>query len=381
MDDLLTNIQDIPQKEALLPTIKANYDNYVKKVHKKINTQAYASAANKLVKNNDKLINEFVESIFKFYGTKSLPYDEIVVYVFPVEEQLKTVSAHRFYNTILLPVSNKSQANIKVDLGIVMQEIAHMVYENQEPSLQYAMEDFFFHEPSQYAYIAYQNLNEVMATIIGNSLFVEKLKGKPSVTYTNEYAQGFSEPIYTDIKTYLNNKTTINKDFLKQAVGSFTERFPDAKRDLEAVLVRSVMLVKHFSPEETIGVLANNFPISTGFCSLIDDKEEIEKDIKSRSYDHNAPVIFVSTPEEAENITQFIDANPYLKDIPKEKLEKLPKRGVYCYKNKFDRLHMFFVVNDYQDFNQFLQVLKKQPYLPTYNDIYIMPRGGQRFGD
>ena len=30
-------------------------------------------------------------------------------------------------------------------------------------------------------------------------------------------------------------------------------------KEAEAVLVRSVMLVKHFSPEETIGVLANNF--------------------------------------------------------------------------------------------------------------------------
>ncbi|ACE06595.1 hypothetical protein Aasi_1275 [Candidatus Amoebophilus asiaticus 5a2] len=141
------------------------------------------------------------------------------------------------------------------------------------------------------------------------------------------------------------------------------------------------MLVKHFSPEETISVLANNFPISTVFCSLIDDKEEIEKDIKSRGYDHNAPVIFILTPEEAESITQFIDTNPYLKGIPKAKLEKLPKRGAYCYKNEIDRLHMFFVVNDYQDFNRMLQALRKQPYLPTYNDIYIMPKGGQRFGD
>lgn len=373
VDQALNNIKDEQQRQYLLSKIQAYYVTYQTKSHEAIDTNSYAQAANKLIKENANMIQGFLESALSFYGTRALPYDEIIVYIFPVEANKQVHKTFGFYNTILLSISDKEA--IKNNLGTVMHEIAHMIYENQVAALQYNMEKLFlhepsqysFHKPSQYTYIAYKYLNEALATALGNGVFMEKLTGQPSMSYANDYIQGFAQAIYEDVKAYLYNKHTIDEAFLKKSIEQFAAAFPNATSHLEEILSRYVILSKHFDPEKAAKTFHEYFKANSHFYAVFDDKKEIEGDMQHGSYDHNSPVVFVLSQQEARNIHKLLKVHPYLKKLPELRGKQLQK-GFYYLRDSADRLYMFFVIDSYNDLEKLLGKLKKQTYLSAFKE-------------
>lgn len=146
----------------------------------------YVKAANQLVAEHNCLIQPFLKQMYTFYGTAPSSWQKIIVH--PCRVSVGTT--YLFYNRVFLAI--ESMNNLRSDLGTVIHETAHAIYERQERTLQYAMEKFFLHYPSPYAPLAYRYLNEALATALGNGMFMKRLTGHTGITYNNLYIQGFA---------------------------------------------------------------------------------------------------------------------------------------------------------------------------------------------
>lgn len=363
LQQYLAKIQDPASKEALSKLVNDAYTAYSKEKHTKSNIKKYASSANKLANDQQQLINEFVAAVPRLYKATS-PYNDIIVYVFPVKEPAQPIS---FYNTILLPVSNPP--NLEEYLGLVMREVSHMHYQNQDINSQLSTEKFFFQSSSPYAYTTYRYLDKALAIVLGQGLFLEALTGKVRGIAdhdSSDYLSGLIQALYDDIKTCVQNKTPINESFLEKAIERFAVACPDAPRDIQEVLKRYIVLTKHFDLAEVIGRIYSFFPSKNIFGSPIDDKEEIEKDMQSRGYDNHAPIVCVLTPREVENIEAFVNKNPYLQRVSLDQLKAVPPilNSMDAFLDAQDRVYMFFIVDKLNQLVTLLKVLNKADYLP-----------------
>jgi hypothetical protein len=302
---------------------------------------------------NTKLIDEFVSKILAFYGTESIP-SELTVYLCP-EATISTYCDH----VLFLENSFFRECPERV-LGTVLHEVAHLAYEYQKTSLKKTIDHFFLHFPSQHAYMAYQYLDEALATALGNGIFVEELTGTPSIHYNNQYIKAFAKDIYVEVKNYLNKNKEIDRRFLVKAVNLFAKRFPQLANDLPEILQRYVLFVDNALDIEGIHHVFQQY--FSSFSVFKDTLSDPKIDENVQYYDSNAPLIFVLHPKKRDQLTELRNANPYLNRVNKSKLKKL-KGNFDFYRDKQGRLYLFFIVTNNKRLETLVKELGQQRYL------------------
>lgn len=320
----------------------------------------YAKMANQLVAKEATMIQAFLNQMYIFYGTAPTSWDQIIVHPCSVRSN----DTYLFYNKVFLAIQPfYTMDTLNVDLGTVIHETAHAIYDRQAEKLQHNIEAFFLHYPSPYAPLAYRYLNEALATVLGNGLFMERLTGCKDMNYGKSYIQGLAEAIYNDVAHYMAKQKTMDEDFLKKVVRHFAKKFPTSKNNLKELFLEPfssycypIWLYKHY---HTIR--------GEGYYAAIDDIPAIEANKLGKYYDCNMPVCFVMRPEEVATCLIPSPNHPYLKEVAKSKLkylQKQNKKGLYMLRAKYQRPYLFFIIDRREEFDSLMQALHNHPYLP-----------------
>ncbi|MBX9889835.1 MAG: hypothetical protein K2X94_00995 [Amoebophilaceae bacterium] len=337
VDGLLARVASTQESVLLKEKLATAYKQYLGSGYSSdMNLYRYVQMANYLITTHKKLIQDFLKKIACFYGTTEMPWREIEVYPCNVQTGLSTI----FHNRAVLHVT--PNYDFKGDLGTVIHEISHIIYQCQKPAKQIAMERFFMQHPSPYAFMAYQNLNEALATVLGNGLFMEYLTGTEDMAYNDPYIPGFAASIYKDVKHYVTTGKTIDKPFFNLMIKRFAKRFPRAKEDILQAYPRAIIMYHSHTLQ---------LPIDGFFASIVD--HTMLKAISENPYYNAAsPIVCILKPQEVAQLPSLAATNPYLSHLPLKKLKQVKQqKGLYICRGKWQRPYLFFILDHQEEFD------------------------------
>ena len=357
LEQLLNEIDDPAQRDRLYKKIKTNYTAWQQKepaMSKKApRVRLHAKILQTVANKNQERIDDFISRLSAFYGTQAMPYSTITIYLCP-ESLVST-----YCNHVMFLERHFCQLSPENVLGVVLHEIAHLLYEYQKTSLKKTIDHFFLHYPSRHAYVAYQYFNEALATATGNGAFSEALTGSPAMQYNNQYIQGFAEAIYEDVKMYLNEGKEMDKAFLAKSVRHFKKGFPRLHSDLSELLRRYIILVDEaFDTVKVFQLFRQHCPSYLARAIYSHSPESLDN---TPSGDASLRILVLPS-EQKGNLAELRNSNPYLNESKKIKLRKL-KENLDFYRDKQGRLYLFFTANNYTELENLIKELKQQRYL------------------
>jgi len=175
--------------------------------------------------------NDFQKAA-KFYGTNWNPALPFKVYILPVPEfagptyEVATPEG----NVLTFSTSIKENSNLAKDLAVIFHELCHILYQNQPAEIQHNQEELFLNASSQYKIIAYQVLDEALATALGQGWYYKQLKGEldDDIWYSVEQIDNVSKAIYNLVEEYADNDKTLDATFINRYLELYEDKFEDA---------------------------------------------------------------------------------------------------------------------------------------------------------
>jgi hypothetical protein len=134
--------------------------------------------------------------------------------------------------------------------GVIFHEMMHSLYNSQIVEFQSEFESYFSSKNDPFGRYAYAEINEGLATAIGNGWAFERAAGKLDDTewYNDPYTEGFSRQLYPLVKDYLEQKKPVDREFVNRAVELYRQKFPNAPREFSNVMKRVVILTEGKTP-------------------------------------------------------------------------------------------------------------------------------------
>ena len=171
-----------------------------------------------------------------FYNSSwdnSIPF-QIAFYPLP---NSKGFTAQAFCNNFISAI----QTNLKdyKDLfSVMLHEIFHIIYNEQSLEVKTEIDKNFKENKSKSSTYAYQLLNEVLATSLGNGYVFEKLNGKIDTGdwYNQKYINVMAKQIYSLVKEYISQRKPIDKKFIDSYIKQYEENFPNWINELDNIM-------------------------------------------------------------------------------------------------------------------------------------------------
>lgn len=190
-------------------------------------------------------IEDFFEIGLTFYNSSwdnSIPF-EIAFYPLP---NSKGFTAQAFYNNIISAI----QTNLKsyTDLfSVMLHETYHIIYNEQSLEVKTNIDKWFKESTSKNSNYAYQLLNEVLATDLGNGYVFEKLDGKQDENdwYNRKYINLMAKKIYPLITEYVSKKKAIDKNFIENYIKIYDENFPNWINDFDNIMTYCYVITEN----------------------------------------------------------------------------------------------------------------------------------------
>lgn len=218
-----------------------------------------------------------------FYNTSwdvNLPF-KIMLNPIPLESG--TTTAIPMGNALICGFLTKNKNDFKSTLGVAIHEMCHVLYGEQSAKVQLEMEQWFLQSESPYKKLAYNYIDEGLATALGNGWAAEQIGGSLDSTdwYNDVYINGFAKVLYPLVKTYLDDDKRIDQAFVENAIDVFSNRFPDALRQTK-ILMNEVQLFANTEIESEIDAIVEalhgNFNLRSMWLSTpIDSEQSVEK--------------------------------------------------------------------------------------------------------
>jgi hypothetical protein len=181
-------------------------------------------------------IEKYFETGLLFYNSNwdnSIPF-EIAFYPLPNSQGF---TAQAFYNNFISAI----QTNLKdyKDLfSVMLHEIFHIIYNEQSLEVKTEIDKNFAENKSKSSNYAYQLLNEVLATSLGNGYVFEKLDGKidSGDWYNRKYINLMAKQIYPLVNEYISQRKSIDKNFIDNYIKQYEENFPNWINELDNIM-------------------------------------------------------------------------------------------------------------------------------------------------
>lgn len=204
-------------------------------------------------------ISDLYLKISQFYNTSwntNIPF-KIMLYPIPLENGYTTAIPKG--NALICSFLSHNEKDYKARLGIIIHEMCHILYKEQNPDFQHQIDQWFTNSTSPYASLAYSFFNEGLATALGNGWAYKKIhKNLDSKDwYNNKYIDGFAHSLFPLVEQYLNNKKSIDLDFVNKSIELFEQTFPKATIET-AILMNNLQLFANTGEENEINEIANN---------------------------------------------------------------------------------------------------------------------------
>lgn len=181
-------------------------------------------------------IEDFFEIGLLFYNSSwdnSIPF-EIAFYPLPNSPGF---TAQAFYNNFISAIQTNLR-DYKDLFSVMLHETFHILYDEQSLEVKKDIDKFFKESKSKSSNYAYQILNEVLATALGNGYVYEKLEGKTDSNdwYYHQYIDLLARKIYPIVTDYIAQKKPMDKDFIDRYISIYDENFPNWINELENIM-------------------------------------------------------------------------------------------------------------------------------------------------
>lgn len=190
-------------------------------------------------------IENYFETGLTFYNSSwdnSIPF-KIAFYPLPNSQGF---TAQAFYNNFISAI----QTNLKdyKDLfSVMLHEIYHIIYNEQSLEVKTEIDKNFQENKSKSSNYAYQLLNEVLATSLGNGYVYEKLDGKidSGEWYNRKYINLMAKQIYPLINEYISQRKPIDKNFIDSYIAQYEENYPNWINELDNIFTYRYVITEN----------------------------------------------------------------------------------------------------------------------------------------
>jgi hypothetical protein len=235
LDDLdekmtgLTKIHVQAEVISLLKTLMVFYDPFWRANRNHLN--GFINKGLPILSKNESS-KSLIKAIRTFYGTTWPKERAFPIGLYLVPERTRVTGASSF--------DTFEEAAVKVNdelygrLGVIVHEMCHSYYANQDKKLSQQMKAFYENYKSPFAKHAYSYMNEALATVLGNGIFYEKLTGKRDKDwYNDEIIDGFAKALLPMTLKYIKNNKTMDQAYFAESINIFAKTFPDMNKKIK----------------------------------------------------------------------------------------------------------------------------------------------------
>lgn len=185
---------------------------------------------------SEKKIENYFETGLIFYNSSwdnSIPF-EIAFYPLPNSQGF---TAQAFFNNFISAIPSNLK-DYKDLFSVMLHEIFHIIYNEQSLEVKTEIDKYFAENNSKSSNYAYQLLNEVLATSLGNGYVFEKLNGKVDTGdwYNRKYINRMAKQIYPLVNEYISQRKPIDKNFIDNYIKQYEENFPNWINELDNIM-------------------------------------------------------------------------------------------------------------------------------------------------
>lgn len=259
-------------------------------------------------------IEHLYQKVSGFYHTQWNTQVPFKVMLYPIPLKSGNTRAFTVGNALICGFLSRNENDYKGRLGVIMHEMCHILYEAQSPAFQHKLENWFTSSDSPYSKLAYNYMNEALATALGNGWAYEQIHKKvdPTQWYNDKYIEGFARAIFPLVKMYLNEEKPIDEAFIKESIGIFERTFPKAIYETK-ILMDDILLFTNTESEKELDLmeaaLQKNFKVrSLWFLISIKPEKSIDSFSKQQT-----TKLFIVESDHAATIEVLNQAFPQLK--------------------------------------------------------------------
>jgi len=231
------------------------------------------------------------------------PRDEVfMVALVPVPRKKGehfTTFAHS--NGFLQVIEAPDGASIGHAAGVIVHEICHALWYARKSEEREKLKSWFSEENGHQAY---QELNEALATALGNGWAAHAVTGKKfrDQWYNDDYVDGYSKSIYHLAERYCQEGRALDRDFARACTGAFRKRFPHAAGDPRLFMRELVIVSNEPAGEEFRFRRARRVPIRSIFGAT-----PLNADTSRKKFQDNPSVtgLFMVTPAELTELKTY----------------------------------------------------------------------------
>jgi hypothetical protein len=137
----------------------------------------------------------------------------------------------------------------------MLHETYHIIYDEQSLEVKTQIDTYFKENKSKCSNYAYQLMNEVLATDLGNGYVYEQLDGKTDTYdwYKRKYINLMAKQIYPLVKEYIDEKKPMDKNFIDKYIQTYEVNFPDWINELDNIMTYRYVLSENENDFTAIG--------------------------------------------------------------------------------------------------------------------------------
>ncbi|WP_278020341.1 hypothetical protein [Flavobacterium ginsengisoli] len=210
------------------------------------NKEKFEKQLDEIIKySNEHHIEDYFKTGLIFYNSSwdnSIPF-EATFYPLP---NSKGFTASAFCNNFMSAIQTDLKSH-KDLFSVMMHETYHIVYDEQSLEVKTAIDTYFKENKSKCSNYAYQLMNEVLATVLGNGYVYEKLDNKvdEGEWYNNKYINLMARQIYPLTKEYIEQKKPIDKNFIDQYIQLYETNFPDWINEMNNIMTYRYVITEN----------------------------------------------------------------------------------------------------------------------------------------
>lgn len=181
-------------------------------------------------------IESYLETGLLFYNSSWDSEIPFIAAFYPLPNS-KGFTAQAFGNNFISAIQTDLKS-YKDLFSVMLHETYHIVYDEQSLKVKTEIAAYFKQNKSNCSNYAYQLMNEVLATALGNGYVYEKLNGEidDGDWYNKKYINLMAKKIYPTVKEYIDQKKPIDKNFIDTYIKLYEENFPDWINELNNIM-------------------------------------------------------------------------------------------------------------------------------------------------
>lgn len=306
-------------------------------------------------------LDEFFHTLKTFYGSSWPDTQKFYVGLHPIPGKDGHTTAQSIGIVESVGVLTEG-TDLHDRFGVIIHEMAHSIYSEQTTETIDLWNKWIDGTSSKYIKILKANLNEALATAIGNGYVYEKLSGITDQTpwYNDPVIEPIARAMFPLVKEYLNQKKAIDEQFFKKVTLKIEKEIPFINMAYASYFKQLALVseLKDISPPKLRNILRENFHSNSIYGHRRISSEFLKNITKYKKESHSLVLI-------SRNKNSFKKIDSFLEKKDKRKFQKYIKNKdkTFSLVDSKGNGYFFFAVKDENDFRSELEKLRELKYI------------------